>query len=197
MLSGFDVLLVRDDLASASEIHAGLLRSGAKKVHEVLVADNMLKQLGSLSVDLIVLDVQKPTSELFEQFALVHEYCPKPVICFSEERDSNVIAKSVKAGVTAYIVDGKEAERIQPIVEVAMMRFNECQAVRRELAQVKDKLSERAVIERAKGLLIEYKNMTEDDAYQAMRKMAMDQGKKISVIAHEVCDVIAGLAKQA
>ncbi|WP_373019626.1 ANTAR domain-containing response regulator [Thiomicrorhabdus sp.] len=196
MQSGLNVLLVCDDAANTVELESGLRESGATQVNTISISENVLKAVGEMSVDLIVLDVEKPTSSLFEQFAVVYEYCPKPVVCFSNERDSKIIAKSVKAGVTAYIVDGKSPERMKPIIDVAMARFNECQAVKKELAQVKHKLSERAVIEKAKGLLIEYKNMSEDQAYQAMRKMAMDQGKKISVIAHEIVSVIAGLSQQ-
>jgi len=194
MSSGLDVLLVCEDLHDAPGLVNGLKESGAKEVYTASTKDNVLKLLSEQSVDLVVLDVAKPTMNLFEQFAVVQAYCPKPVICFSDERDSNIIAKSVKAGVTAYIVDGKSPERLRPIIEVAMLRFTECQAVKKELAQVKDKLSERAVIEKAKGLLIEHKNMSEDQAYKTMRKMAMDQGKKITVIAHEICDVIAAIA---
>ncbi|MEA3405477.1 MAG: ANTAR domain-containing protein [Pseudomonadota bacterium] len=194
MPSGLDVLLVCEDLQNAPELVVGLKESGASGVYTASTDDNILKLLSDQSVDLVVLDVAKPTMNLFEQFAVVQAYCPKPVICFSDDRDSSIIAKSVKAGVTAYIVDGKSPERLQPIIEVAMLRFTECQAVKKELAQVKDKLSERAVIERAKGLLIEHKSMSEDQAYKTMRKMAMDQGKKITVIAHEICDVIAAIA---
>lgn len=193
MASGFDVLLVCDDISSSQPLVDGLKVSGAANVVTATTSDNVLKLLSSQSVDLVVLDVAKPTMNLFEQFAVVQAYCPKPVICFSDDRDSNVIAQSVKAGVTAYIVDGKSADRLRPIIEVAMLRFNECQAVKKELAQVKGKLSERAIIEKAKGLLIEHKNMSEDQAYKTMRKMAMDQGKKITVIAHEICDVVAAL----
>ena len=193
MASGFDVLLVCEDLRGAHDLVEGLKVSGAATVHTASIGDNVLKLLSSQTVDLVVLDVAKPTMNLFEQFAVVQAYCPKPIICFSDDRDSQVIAQSVKAGVTAYIVDGKSPDRLKPIIEVAMLRFNECQAVKKELAQVKGKLSERAIIEKAKGLLIEHKNMSEDQAYKAMRKMAMDQGKKITVIAHEICDVVATL----
>ncbi|MDG6778370.1 ANTAR domain-containing protein [Thiomicrorhabdus sp. zzn3] len=188
------VLLVCDDVLPCQELQQGLERSGIGQVERIGVKDNLLKAIADLEVDLIIVDVEKPTLNLFEQFAVVHEYCPKPVICFSGERDTHIIAQSVKAGITAYIVDGKDADRMQPIIEVAMARFKQCQALKKELIQVKDKLSERAVIERAKGLLIEYKHMSEDQAYKTMRKMAMDQGKKISVIAHEICDVIKALS---
>jgi response regulator NasT len=187
----FKVLLVSDEVANTHEIEEGLRASGITQVKLISTEANVLSALNELAADLIVLDVKKPSMALFEQFSIVHELCPRPVVCFSSERDSKVIAKSVKAGVTAYIVDGRDANRIRPIIDVAMARFNECFAVRKELAQVKDKLSERAVIERAKGLLIEHKQMTEDQAYQAMRKMAMDQGKKISIVAHEICGVVA------
>lgn len=190
----FNVLLVSDDVNSTHELEVGLSQSGAENVVVIDVAGNILKALNESDVDLIVLDMEKPTTAVFEQFSIVSEYCPKPVVCFSKERDSAIIAKSVKAGVSAYIVDGKDLDRIKPIIEVAIMRFGECQAVKKELAQVKDKLSERAVIERAKGLLIEHKSMTEDAAYKALRKMAMDQGKKISVVSHEICDVFTGLS---
>ncbi|MBN2865728.1 MAG: ANTAR domain-containing protein [Thiotrichales bacterium] len=193
MASGFDVLLVCDEVSASQPLVDGLKVSGAANVITASTRDNVLKVLSSQSVDLVVLDVAKPTMNLFEQFAVIQAYCPKPVICFSDDRDSHVIAQSVKAGVTAYIVDGKSPDRLRPIIEVAMLRFNECQAVKKELAQVKGKLSERAIIEKAKGLLIEHKGMSEDQAYKTMRKMAMDQGKKITVIAHEICDVVAAL----
>jgi len=192
--AGFKVLLVSDEVANTHEIEEGLRSSGITQVKIISTESDVLNTLNEMSADLIVLDVKKPSTALFKQFALVHEFCPRPVVCFSSERDSKVIASSVKAGVTAYIVDGKDANRIRLIIDVAMARFNECSAVRKELAQVKDKLSERAVIERAKGLLIEHKRLTEDQAYQAMRKMAMDQGKKISIVAHEICDVVAALS---
>lgn len=192
MRSKFDVLIVSDG-GDVVELEKGLLDIGANQVKVLSVEQNILKELNEASVDLMVLDVKKPTTKLFEQFSLVNEYCPMPVICFSEERDSKIIEQSVKAGVASYIVEGKDASRLKPIVDVAMIRFNACQAVKKELMQVKDKLSQRAVIEKAKGLLIEHRNMSEDQAYKTMRKMAMDQGKKISTIAHEICDVVAGL----
>ncbi|WP_024850819.1 ANTAR domain-containing response regulator [Hydrogenovibrio kuenenii] len=194
MRSKFDVLIVSDG-GDVGELEAGLLAIGANQIKVLPIEQNILKALNDMPVDLMVLDVQKPTAKMFEQFELVSEYCPKPIICFSDERDSKVIEQSVKAGVAAYIVEGKDASRLKPIIDVAMLRFNACQAVKKELMQVKDKLSQRAVIEKAKGLLIEHRNMSEDQAYKTMRKMAMDQGKKISTIAHEICDVVAGLER--
>ncbi|MDX1352575.1 MAG: ANTAR domain-containing protein [Thiomicrorhabdus sp.] len=193
MNPAFSVLLITDASSPEEAIVQGVKNSGASAIHTCAVTDSFLQVLDSVQVDLIILDVDKPSVTLFEQFSVVQEFCPKPIVCFSNDSDSRVIEKSVQAGVAAYIVDGKSVDRIKPIIDVAILRFNQCQAVKKELAQVKDKLSERAVIEKAKGLLIEHKNMTENDAYKALRKMAMDQGKKISVVAHEVCGVLIGL----
>jgi len=193
MNPAFSVLLIRDNLSQVDTIKGGLKNSGASVIHTCASTDSFLQVLDTIQVDLIVLDVDKPSVDLFEQFSVVQEFCPKPIVCFSNDSDSKLIEKSVKAGIAAYIVDGKSEERIKPIIDVAILRFNQCQAVKKELAQVKDKLSERAVIEKAKGLLIEHRNMSENDAYKTLRKMAMDQGKKISVVAHEVCGVLIGL----
>lgn len=195
MLKAFDVLFVRDELSNSALVELGLRASGARDICYLTQGENVLHTLSTRAFDLIILDIDKPTPELFEQFAMVHEYCPKPVVCFSNDGRSKVIANSVKAGITAYIVGGKELSRIKPIVEVAMMRFKTIQSLKKELSDVKHKLTERGLIEKAKGLLIEQKNMSEDQAYQAMRKMAMDQGKKITVIATEICGVLTGLSQ--
>ncbi len=187
------VLLVSDDSIASEDIRKGLYSSGVSEIHQCTTSENFLTTLESIKVDFIVLDIEKSNDDLFERISVIDEYCPTPVICFSQDADSDVIAHSVKCGVSAYIVDGKSAERIKPIMEVAFQRFKASQALRKELLLVKDKLSERATIEKAKGLLVQEKGMTEDEAYSTMRKLAMDQGKRISIIAHEICTVFLGI----
>lgn len=193
MFSKLKVLLVCEVATNGDEIRAGLSRIGVRTLHKIDEDDNFLIALNEFDADLIILDVKKPTKALLSKLEVLNEYSPKPVVFFSESRDREIIAETVRAGVASYVVDGKYADRIEPLLEVAMIRFEESQAMKKELTQLKDKLSERGVVEKAKGLLIEHKNMTEDQAYKTMRKMAMDQGKKISVIAHEICSVLSGL----
>lgn len=187
------VLLVSDEAIATEGLKKGLLQSGVTEIFEYSIEQNFLTKLNDLNVDFIVLDIEKPNKELFERISVVDSLCPTPVICFSNDSDSSVIANSVKAGISAYIVDGKSPERIKPIMEVAYQRFKACQAMRKELTIVKDKLSERATIEKAKGILVQEKGLTEDQAYSTMRKMAMDQGRRISTIAHEICGVFLGV----
>lgn len=193
MAQANSVLLVSENSNESEDLKKGLYKSGVSEIYQFSTSDNFLTALNSLHVDCIILDVDKPDDDLFERISVVDTHCPTPVICFSNDSDSEVIANSVKSGVSAYIVDGKSADRIKPIVEVAFQRFKACQAMRKELLLVKDKLSERAVIEKAKGLLVQEKGMTENEAYSTMRKMAMDQGKRISIIAHEIYTFYMGL----
>ncbi|WP_172959700.1 ANTAR domain-containing response regulator [Thiomicrorhabdus aquaedulcis] len=194
MLDAFNVLLVRDEKNHSAVVELGLRACGARDIHYLTCGENILSVLNERVFDLIVLDVEKPSTKLFEQFAIVHEFCPKPVVCFSNDGDSEVIKQSVNVGITSYIVGGKELGRIKPIIEVAMLRFKTCYSLKKELTDVKHKLTERGLIEKAKGLLMEHKAMSEDEAYQTLRKMAMDQGKKITIIAREVSGVLAGLS---
>lgn len=187
------VLLVSEDPKESEGLKKGLYKSGVAEIYQFSITENFLTALEKLHVDCIILDIDKTNNDLFERIAIIDSHCPTPVICFSNDSDSEVIANSVKAGVSAYIVDGKSAERIKPIMEVAFQRFKACQAMRKELLLVKDKLSERAVIEKAKGLLVQEKGLSEDEAYSTMRKMAMDQGKRISIIAHEIYTFYMGL----
>ena len=193
MAQANSVLLVTDDSIVSDDLKTGLINSGVSEIHHFSTSENFLTALNTLKVDFIVLDIEKSNDDLFERISVVDEYCPTPVICFSKDGNAEVIANSVKSGVSAYIVDGKSPERIKPIMEVAYQRFKACHAMRKELLLVKDKLAERATIEKAKGLLMAEKGMSEDQAYSTMRKMAMDQGKRISIIAHEICTVFLGL----
>ncbi len=187
------VLLIGEEEVKSEGLKKGLRLAGVGEIYFCHLNENFLNVLNRESVDFIVLDLIQVDEDLFERLSVVDEYCPKPVICFSSDGDAEVIANSVKAGVSAYIVDGKSEDRIKPIMEVAFQRFKACQAMKKELLLVKDKLSERATIEKAKGLLIQERKMSEDAAYSMMRKMAMDQGKKISVVAHEILTVYLGL----
>lgn len=187
------VLLISEDTDRSTDLLGGLDALGVRDIFHLTRLDNFLKVINQNTIDFIIIDIKKTSDELFDRISVVDQLCPTPVICFSEDSDSEVIANSVKAGVSAYIVDGKSPQRIKPIMEVAFQRFKACQAMRKELMLVKDKLSERAIIEKAKGFLMFEKNLSEEDAYGFMRKSAMDQGKRISDISHEIVTFYLGL----
>lgn len=136
--------------------------------------------------DALIIDADKPSRELLEPLSLICVSCPLPVVLFTRDARGDSIRDAVHAGVSAYIVDGFAPERVAPILEAALARFEELQAVRAELAQTKSKLSERKLIDRAKGILMKEKHLPEEDAYRLLRKLAMDRSAPMGTVAEQV-----------
>lgn len=133
--------------------------------------------------DVIVIDMEAPGRDTLEQMREIGRDQPKPIILFSDQRDPDYIRQAVQAGVSAYVVDGLSRERIMPIVEVAVARFREFQSLKRELEETRTQLADRKIIDKAKGLLMEKKHMSEDAAYQFLRKTAMSHNAKLADVA--------------
>jgi response regulator NasT len=127
--------------------------------------------------------MEAPGRDTLEQMREIARDRPKPIILFSDERDPAYIRQAVKAGVSAYVVDGLSRDRVMPIVEVAVARFCEFQDLRQELEDAKTQLADRKIIDKAKGLLMQKKNMGEEQAYQFLRKTAMSRNLKLIEVA--------------
>jgi response regulator NasT len=147
-----------------------------------------------LAPDLIIACTQSPSAALIESLYAVSAECPRPVILFANDPRRETIRKAVDAGVAAYVVDGWAPERITPIIEAACARFEAHEAVKQELAATRNKLSERKLIEKAKGIVMQQRGLTEDQAYSALRKMAMDQNLALAEVARRVISVATLLA---
>ena len=158
---------------------------GYTVVAEVFEPRRIYEAVRTRAPDVIIVDTESPSRDTLEHIALLSEKDPRPIVMFSSDRGSDAIRDAVQAGVSAYIVDGLAAERVKPIIEVAMARFESFQAVRTELAQVKNKLSERKVVERAKGVLMKARSINEDEAYSALRKMAMERSLSIGEVSRQ------------
>jgi response regulator NasT len=139
--------------------------------------------------DVIVIDTDSPTRDTLEHVAMLSEREPRPIVMFSADRNRQTIRAAVHAGASAYVVDGLAAERVEPVIAAAIARFESFQAVRRELAQVRTRLSDRKVVERAKGVLMKARGMSEDEAYVALRGMAMERSISIGELARQLLSV--------
>ena len=139
--------------------------------------------------DVIVLRTDSPSKPVLDALRSVAEGTPRPVVLFANDPNRNVIRTAVDAGVAAYVVDGWSAERVTPIIEAACARFEAYDAVRKELAATQNKLSERKLIEKAKGIVMQQRGLTEDQAYGALRKMAMDENLALAEVARRVIAV--------
>ena len=139
--------------------------------------------------DVIIIDCDSPTRDTLEQLSFVSARQPRPIVLFTEDRANATIQAALKAGVSAYVVAGMQPDRLQPILDVAVARFEQDRALRDELNSVNERLAERKVVERAKGILMKQKGIAEDDAFRLMRKLAMDRNRKLLDVAQQIIDV--------
>ncbi|MCD2450943.1 ANTAR domain-containing protein [Methylicorpusculum oleiharenae] len=140
----------------------------------------------SLLPDIVVLNVFTPTQAMLKAILTINQSHSVPVIIFAEDQDAETINQVIKAGVSAYIVDGLDTKRIKTIIDIAIARFREQQALKDELKKTKSQLEERKLIDRAKGLLMKSQGYNEDEAYHALRKLAMDRNIAIGEMAKNV-----------
>lgn len=139
-----------------------------------------------LRPELIVLDVSAPSTMLFDKLQQLDREQPVPVVMFTDEADSGVIRRALIAGVSAYIVDGLYVKRLRAVLNVALARFEEMQALRSELATTRRSLNDRKHIDRAKGILMQRRGISEDAAYHSLRKLAMERNQKMAEVAASV-----------
>ncbi len=186
-------VLVIDDLAEDLEERAEILRDGLERAgHEVVASLSspfeLLRAVERLRPDVIVIDTESPTRDVLEHLVIVSQSSPRPIVMFASDSGGEAIREAVRAGVSAYVVDGLDAGRVNSIVEVACARFDELQRLKVELADANLKLTERKLVERAKGLLMQSRGVSEDQAYHALRKLAMSKKQRLGDVAQQLID---------
>jgi response regulator NasT len=188
------VMLVDDADEDVSLLKDGLVSAG----YDVVVVSTqglaLAERVAEFLPDVIIIDTESPTRDVLEHVSAVSARNPRPIVLFTEDRDNATIQAALKAGVSAYVVAGMQADRLQPILDVAVARFEREQALREELRDAQSKLVERKVIERAKGILMQQKGVSEDEAFRLLRRLAMDRNAKLLDIAQQVIDVAKLLA---
>lgn len=176
-------MLVDQDSARSAILEQALQDAGHQVVARIKHGHNLLRELKECQPDIIIMDLEAPGRDTLEQMREISRDQPRPIVLFSNKRDSDYIRQAVQAGVSAYVVDGLSQERIMPIVEVAMARFREFEALKRELQETKTLLADRKVVDKAKGILMQRKGLSEDEAYQLLRKTAMSRNMRIADVA--------------
>ena len=180
-------ILVLDADADRREMLCQALSSAGHHVTAPPAAPLQLSRLiAEHTPDVIIIDTDSPDRDMLEHICVVSRDDPRPIVMFSGDRDSDKIREAVRAGVSAYVVDGLSEQRIQPILDVAIARFSELQALRQELLNTRSKLEERKLIDRAKGILMQARGLSEEDAYEALRKLAMGSSQRIAEVARQV-----------
>ena len=188
--SSLKIMLVDDQPARAAILEQALTDAGCTVVARLSSAQGLMKRVEEHQPDAIIIDIESPDRDMLEHMSVLNQHNPKPVIMFSDEDDSSTIEKAIRAGVSAYIVDGLNPKRVKSIMDVAVARFREFQALRGELEKTKNQLADRKLLDEAKSLLMKHKNLSEEEAYHAMRKMAMDRGQRMVDVAKNIISVM-------
>jgi response regulator NasT len=171
------------------QLRIGLLEGGCNLI-ATLPADTFLRErLAQLQPDMIIVDAESDARDSLEHVVMATRDERRPIVLFTNDNDTSHVDDAVAAGVSAYIVAGLEPARIRPILEVAMARFRHEQGLRRELADARTELQERKLLDKAKALLMQRQGLTEPQAYEKLRKAAMDKGLRMADVAQRMLDV--------
>ncbi|MBS3953323.1 MAG: ANTAR domain-containing protein [Methylomicrobium sp.] len=179
-------VLIVDEVQSDKLLEETLQKYGFEVACLPLQSLDLSAIVLSLLPDIVVLNVFTPTQVMLKAILTINQSHSVPVIIFAEDQDAETINQVIKAGVSAYIVDGLDTKRIKTIIDIAIARFKEQQALKDELKKTKSQLEERKLIDRAKGLLMKSQGYNEDEAYHALRKLAMDRNIAIGEMAKNV-----------
>ena len=188
------ILLVDQNMTRASILEEGLREAGYTNVTVVRDMQNLLRRIVDADPDVICIDLENPNRDVLEQMFQVSRVVRRPVAMFVDRSDSDMIKAAVESGVGAYVVDGLKKERVKAVVDMAVSRFNAFNDLREELDRAKQALDERKVVERAKGILMKERGLTEEAAYALLRKAAMSDNKRVVEIAQAVITA-AGLLR--
>lgn len=183
------VILVDDNRARSAVLRTALFNEGHGVLCRLTSSQELLQSQELVHADIIVINTDEPKEQMFAHLRGINDTSPKPIVMFAETNQENMADTAVKAGVTAFIVDGLEERRVQAILDVAVARFNEFHSMKQELLSLQGKLEERKVVDKAKGLLMKHKSLSENDAYNSIRKMAMNKNIKIGEAAQHIVSV--------
>lgn len=186
MTDNLSIVVVEKDREKAIQIVDSLRTSGAHDILVIAEQSGLARQISEKNPDLVLVDIDSPSRDVLEELTLASGPLERPVAIFVDQSDDNLTKAAIKAGVSAYVVDGLRPDRIKPILDAAIARFHMFQQMRAELEATKRALEERKVIDRAKGILMRARGLDEEAAYALMRKTAMSQGRKIVDVAEAI-----------
>jgi two-component system, response regulator / RNA-binding antiterminator len=189
------IAIVDESGLRATILEEGLREAGFDDIHVVAPTGAFVARLERLAPDVVLIDLGTPSRDTLEEMLLVSKALARPIAMFVDESDDMMIGAAIDAGVSAYVVDGLRKERVKPILELAVRRFQAFAGLRAELEEARTALADRKKIERAKIILMESRNMPEADAYALIRSTAMNQGRRIVDVADAIvtaADLIGG-----
>jgi len=183
-------MLVDDVPQRSARVAEKLTGEGFDVIARLPSAVGLLFQIEQQKPDVILIDLQSPGRDMLDSLSVINIHNPTPVVMFSEEEDPGFIKDAVDAGVTAYMVGGVDAERVKPVIDVAMAQFKSFQALRQALDSTRTQLKSLSVIDRAKSLLMQQHSVNEDKAHKILRKLSMDSNQSLPQAAQAVIQIL-------
>jgi response regulator NasT len=180
------ILIIDENRIRASIIEDGLREAGHARVAVIHDVNEVARTIQATLPDVIVIDLENPKRDTLEHFFSLSRAIRRPIAMFVDRSDGAMIEKAVEAGVSAYVVDGLKKERVKPILDMAISRFNAFARLTRELEQARSELEDRKLIEQAKGILMRTRGLSEADAYTLLRSTAMNQNRRMVDIAQSL-----------
>jgi response regulator NasT len=197
IISPDPALAMEEDAASLGRqaqrcalLEQALLEAGYAVVAVLAATPALDERIAALKPDLVIVDAASGVRDLLEHVVLSSRDTPRPIVLFTDDDDLETAQLAITAGVTAYIVDGLKPRRVKPVIEVALARFEREQNLRAELDAARAQLTERKLVERAKGIVMQRQNCSEEDAFRRMRTLAMEKGLKLSEVAQRILDTV-------
>ena len=186
MGSSLRILLIDEAPERASALETALEAAGHTVVARLANAADLTARIAASGAEVIIIDMNSPDRDTIESLREVTRERPRPILMFVDRSDESMITEAINAGVSAYVVDGLNPARVKPVLDVAIARFNQFQVLNDEIAKAKASLAERKVIERAKGILMRERKLSEEDAYRVLRSAAMEQNKRLAEVAESL-----------
>lgn len=180
------ILVIDENAIRASIIEEGLREAGHARVTVIHEVNGIARIIETLQPDVIIIDIENPNRDMMEHLFQLTRTVSRPIAMFVDRSDTASIEAAVDAGVSAYIVDGLRKERVKSILDMAVSRFNAFSRLQRELADARSALEERKLVERAKGILMKMRGLSEEEAFALLRQSAMNEKKKMADIAQSI-----------
>ncbi|SQG00238.1 putative response regulator protein [Paucimonas lemoignei] len=180
------ILLINDTSKKVGRLRTALSEAGFEVIDESGLTIDLPARVEAVRPDVVLIDTESPGRDVMEHVVMMTRDQPRPIVMFTDEHDPAVMRQAIKSGVSAYIVEGIHAQRLQPIMDVAMARFESDQVLRSQLQARDQQLAERKRVELAKGMLMKMKNCNEEEAYTLMRRQAMSKQQKLIQVAEQI-----------
>ena len=187
------VMIIDNDIKRSKPLKQSLIDNGFEVIAHVENDFNLQAQCLAINPDVVIIDTESPSRDTLENICVMSMHDPRPIVMFTHDGNKEQIKLATQAGVSAYVVGSIPSERLTPVIDAAVARFEEFKNLRIELSQAKIKLDERKIIERAKGIIMKQRHLDEDAAYEMLRSMAMKKNMKLADLSNQLVETASML----